>query len=152
MQDLIPYRSTKIKKRTMNNISPHITYDEATISDTALRHNINNTPSQYTLERMRAVAMACFEPLREWYGKPLKVNSFYRCPQLNALVKGSPTSQHVKGEAIDITAGSREENKKLFEWAKHNLKFDQLINEYNYSWVHISFRIGDNRNETLIIT
>lgn len=135
----------------MNNISEHITYEEATVSDTGLRHGIVNTPDAGTIERMKAVAIACFEPLRAWYGKPLKVNSFYRCKDLNAILKGSPTSQHCKGEAIDITAGSKEENKKLYEWAKHNLKFDQLINEYDYSWVHISFRIGDNRNQTLAI-
>lgn len=136
----------------MEKISEHISYDEATISPTGLRLGIDNTPSFEDLERMKTVANACFEPLRGWYGKPIKVNSFYRCEMLNKVVKGSPTSQHRSGEAIDISAGSKEENKKLFDWCKANLVFDQLINEYNYSWVHISFRKGNNRNQTLIIT
>jgi hypothetical protein len=132
-------------------ISKHISYDEATISPTALRLGIDNTPPDNILEAMKAVSESCFEPIREWYGKPIKVNSFYRCPELNKAVKGSATSQHVKGEAIDITAGSRDENKKIYEWAKANLIFDQLINEYNFSWVHISFKKGNNRNQTLVI-
>lgn len=135
----------------MSNISEHISYSEATLSPTALRFRIDNTPDAETFERMKAVANACFEPLRKWYGKPLKVNSFYRCDALNKKVKGSKTSQHVKGEAIDITAGSKEENKELFDWIKDNLVFDQLINEYDYSWVHVSFSLGNNRKQILIV-
>jgi len=133
-------------------ISKHISVEEATISNTALRLGIDNTPPSDVLEAMKAVSDHCFEPLREWYNKPLKVNSFYRCPALNKAVGGSATSQHVKGEAIDISAGSKEENKKLYEWAKANLIFDQLINEYDFTWVHISFKMkGGNRNQTLAI-
>lgn len=133
----------------MNNISEHITYKEATYSPTAIRNGIENTPNPETLERMKIVAVACFEPLRRWYGKPIKINSFFRCDALNRLVGGSKTSGHVKGDSIDIDAGSVEENKKIFDWAKANLKYDQLINEFDYSWIHISFRLGDNRNESL---
>lgn len=136
----------------MKNISEHISYEEATLSPTALRHSITNEPTPEIILSMEMVAQACFEPMREWYGKPLRVNSFYRCTLLNTLVLGSKTSQHVKGEAIDISAGSKEENKKLFAWAKENLKFDQLINEYDYSWVHVSFKLGQNRNQTITIT
>jgi len=100
---------------------------------------------------MKLVAEKCFEPLREWYGKPIRVNSFFRCEKLNTLVKGSKTSQHVEGKAIDMDAGSKEENKKLFEWCKANLVFDQLINEYDYSWVHISYNASKNRNQILIV-
>jgi len=133
------------------NISKHITFDEATQSPTALRNGITNEPTSEILNNMQRVANACFEPLRVWYGKPIKINSFFRCTLLNEKVGGSKTSQHVKGEAIDISAGSKEENKKLFDWCKANLKFDQLINEYNYSWIHISFSINGNRNQTLVI-
>jgi len=135
----------------MENISKHITYDEATISPTSLRFGIQNTPTDAQLFAMRMVAEACFEPLRKWYGKPIKVNSFFRCTLLNEKVGGAKNSQHAKGEAIDMSAGSKEENKKLFDWCKANLKYDQLINEYDYSWVHISFRQLDNRNQTLTI-
>ena len=135
----------------MNNISEHISYNEATQSPTALRFGIENTPTEHQLFAMRIVANACFEPLRDWYNKPIKINSFFRCTLLNQKVGGSSISQHCKGEAIDLSAGSKEENKKLFDWCKANLVWDQLINEYDYSWVHISFRQGQNRNMALVI-
>jgi zinc D-Ala-D-Ala carboxypeptidase len=130
-------------------ISKHITLSEATNSPTALRLKIKNEPNPTQLEAMKVVANMLFEPLREWYGKPIKINSFFRCEELNKSVGGSKTSQHCKGEAIDMSAGSKEENKKLFDWCKANLIFDQLINEYDYTWVHISYKVGMNRNQTL---
>ena len=132
-------------------ISKHISLEEATKSPTAIRNGIKNIPNEEQLNNMKIVAEACFEPLRAWYGKPIKVNSFFRNDELNKLVKGSKTSEHVKGKAIDMDAGSKEENKKIFEWCKANLKFNQLINEYDYSWVHISFDLGHNKNQTLVI-
>lgn len=132
-------------------ISEHITFEEATLSPTALRLGIDNKPNNLQLANMELVAEMCFEPLRNWYNKPIKVNSFFRCDALNKAVKGSKSSQHCTGEAIDITAGSKEENKKLFDWCKVNLQFDQLINEYDYSWVHISYKLTGNRNMVLII-
>lgn len=139
----------------MENISKHITYNEATISPTSLRFGIENTPTDKQLEAMKKVASVCFEPLREWYGKPIKINSFFRCTLLNEKVGGAKNSQHAKGEAIDISAGSKEENKKLFDWCKANLVWDQLIWEYGNDvgpdWVHISFRQGENRNKVIRI-
>lgn len=132
-------------------ISKHITFGEATTSPTALRLKIINEPNQSQLLCMQLVATMCFEPLREWYDKPIKVNSFYRCDALNKAVGGAINSQHCKGEAIDMSAGSKAENKKLFDWCKANLIFDQLINEYDYSWVHISYKMGMNRNQTLTV-
>lgn len=132
-------------------ISKHITLREATYSPTALRLGISNQPDEIVLKNMKLVAEKCFEPLREWYGKPIKINSFYRCNSLNNAVKGSPTSEHVKGMAIDMDAGSKEENKKLFEWCKKNLTFTQLINEYDFSWVHISYNENKLKNEILKI-
>ncbi len=137
---------------THKNISLHITFDEATKSPTALRHGIENFPNNIQFMNMQTVAEKCFEPLRIWYNKPIKVNSFFRCPALNDKVGGSKTSQHVEGKAIDMDAGSIEENKKLFNWCKKNLNFDQLINEYNFSWVHISYVSAEkNRKQTLEI-
>ena len=135
----------------MENISKHISFIEATQSPTAVKLGINNNPDKAQLEAMQLVAEKCFEPLRLWYGKPIKVNSFFRSDLLNRAVKGSLTSQHKKGEAIDLDAGSKEENKKLFDWIKANLDFDQLLNEYNYSWVHISYSKNKNRKQVLII-
>ena len=135
----------------MKNISKHISFAEATQSPTAAKLGINNNPDKAQLEAMKLVAEKCFEPLRTWYNKPIKVNSFFRSDLLNRAVKGSLTSQHKKGEAIDLDAGSKEENKKLFDWIKANLDFDQLLNEYNYSWVHISYSKTKNRKQILII-
>jgi hypothetical protein len=133
-------------------ISKHISIEEATLSPTGLRLGIDNTPNEDVLINMKLVAERCFEPIRNWYGRPIKVNSFYRCEALNKAVKGSATSQHVQGKAIDISTGTKAGNKLIYEWAKNNLIFDQLINEYDYAWVHISYNKNNNRNQTLIIT
>ena len=136
----------------MENISKHITFKEATFSATAQRLGLKNEPTDQHLKAMKLVAEKCFEPLREWYGKPLKINSFYRGKDLNRAVKGSLSSQHCKGEAIDIDAGSAIENKKIHDWIKNNLDFDQIINEYNYSWVHVSYTDKKpNRKQCLVI-
>ena len=90
------------------------------------------------------------DPLREWWGKPLIVSSGYRCPELNAAVKGSRTSQHMSGQAADIDTGDRQQNKLLFEYIKKNLPYDQLIDESNFAWVHVSYRAdGNNRKQVL---
>jgi zinc D-Ala-D-Ala carboxypeptidase len=134
-----------------SNISKHITYKEATFSSKAVANGIENIPDANHLIAMKLVAEKCFEPLREWYGKPIRINSFYRNPATNREVKGSSTSDHMKGCAIDLTAGSIGENRKLFEWAKANLKFTQLINEYNFSWIHISYVETNLKNQILVI-
>lgn len=131
------------------NISEHISYLEATNSPTALKLGINNNPDEATLERMKLVAKECFEKVRAFYGKPIKVNSFYRSPELNKAVKGSKTSQHVKGEAIDLSAGSKEQNKILFDWMRLNLDYDQLIWENGGVWIHVSYKSKGNRKQVL---
>lgn len=128
------------------NISKNISYKEATHSNTAKARKIDNTPDADTLVRMKLVAEKCFQPVREWYGRPINVNSFYRSPKLNWAIGGAKSSQHMKGEAIDISAGSSIENEKLFNWLKDNVEFDQLINEYGFRWIHISYKINGNRN------
>lgn len=135
----------------MEKISEHVSYEEAIKSQTGVRKGIINIPTAFEINNMEIVAHACFEPLRSWWGKPLVVSSFFRCKELNAAIGGVPTSQHCQGKAIDIDTGSKEDNEKLFEYAKSNLKFDQLINEYDFSWVHISYDMGHNRNQVLII-
>lgn len=139
----------------ITKISAHITFEEATVSPTALRLGINNEPNEAELTAMRLVAELCFEPLRKWYGKPIKVNSFFRCSELNTAVKGAKNSQHTLGEAIDLTGGSKEENKKLFDWAKDNLDYDQLLWEFGDDtgpdWVHISYKRFGNRKQVLRI-
>jgi hypothetical protein len=136
----------------MTLISKHITLNEAILSPTAIRAKLNNTPNEIELEAMKHVANNLFEPLRVWYGNPIKINSFFRNNALNSLVKGSKTSQHKKGEAIDITAGNKIENKKLFDWlTTSGIEFDQVINEYDFTWVHISLKKSGNRKQILVI-
>jgi hypothetical protein len=124
-------------------ISEHITYNEATLSPTSLRLGINNKPTDQELKNMHMVAEKCFEPLRKWYGKPIKVNSFFRCKALNDAVGSKDTSYHRLGMAIDMTAGSKEENKKLYNYIKDNLEFSELIWEYGNDvgpdWVHVAY-------------
>lgn len=120
-------------------MSKHISYEEAVVSPTALRLKINNTPTPLELKSMQLVAEKCFEPLRVWYNKPIKINSFFRCKLLNDAVGSKDSSYHRLGMAIDMTAGSKEENEKLFNWCRDNLKFTELINEYNFTWVHIAY-------------
>jgi zinc D-Ala-D-Ala carboxypeptidase len=139
----------------MQMISKHITVKEATQSATATRLKINNTPSAEVLANMKLVAEKCFEPLRDWYGKPITINSFYRSPALNKAVKGAKNSDHVKGMAIDLDAGSNSENLKLFNWLKDNVEYKQLIHEYGDKsgpeWVHISYDSKDLRTQLLYI-
>jgi hypothetical protein len=122
-----------------NKISKHISHDEATVSPTALRLGIKNEPNEAELSAMKLVAELCFEPLRNWYGKPIKINSFFRCKALNDAVGSKDTSYHRLGSAIDMSAGSKEENEKLFNYIKDNLEFTELINEYDFSWVHVAY-------------
>lgn len=127
----------------------YFTIEELTRSDTAEEHGIDNTPTKEAKEKLVALIENVLDPLREMYGGPITVNSGYRSPSLNKAVKGASTSQHVKGEAADITVGSKEGNKKLFELIRDNLPFDQIINEYDYSWVHVSYKSSGNRKEVL---
>lgn len=129
----------------------HFTIEEMTESSTAKAKDIDNTPSQEILAKLQKLIEAILDPLREWYGKPIRVNSGYRCEALNEAIGGSKTSQHCLGEAADITAGSKEENKKLFEYIKDNLLFDQLINESDFSWIHVSYREGRLRKQVLAL-
>jgi uncharacterized protein YcbK (DUF882 family) len=123
---------------------------ELTKSATAQRKGIDNSPSKEVERSLTALVEKVLDPLREAYGKPIIVTSGYRCPKLNAIVGSTPSSQHVKGEAADIKSvqDTPEENKKLFDLiVKMKLPFDQLINEHNYDWVHVSFGARHRRQK-----
>ena len=126
----------------------YFTMKELTKSSTADKLGIDNTP---TTEASVALSNLVLDPLREMYGKAITVNSGYRCPKLNAAVGGAKNSQHMRGNAADITAGNKEENKKLFELIRDNLPFDQLLNESNYSWVHVSY-VSTSKNRKQILS
>lgn len=118
----------------------YFTIKELCDSDKAKEHKINNTPNSIIIRHLNLLVYFILDPLREKYGKPITVSSGYRCSELNELIGGAKNSQHKKGLAADITAGSISENKKLFDLIiKLNLPFDQLINENNYKWVHVSY-------------
>lgn len=127
----------------------YFTIEEMTKSSTATTKGIDNTPSEEGVLKLQKLIEAVLDPLREWYGKPIKVNSGYRCEALNKAIGGAKSSQHMLGEAADITVGSKEENEKLFDYIKDNLEFDQLINESDFSWVHVSYREGRLRKQVL---
>jgi zinc D-Ala-D-Ala carboxypeptidase len=90
-------------------------------------------------------------PLRDWFRKPIHINSGYRSPDHNKAIGGVPTSSHIKGEAADIDAGSKDENKKLFGYIVKNLAFDQCICEKDYEWIHVSYKDGENRRQVLYL-
>ena len=136
-------------------ISKHISYKEGVHSNTAIRRGIDNTPTDDQLYFMEIVAEEVFEPLREWVGGPIKINSFYRCPELNTAIGGSATSQHCKGQAMDIddTFG-KATNAEMYNFIKEHLDFDQMIWEFgdddNPAWVHVSYVSPEkNRNRCL---
>ena len=137
------------------SISKHISYKEGVYSRTAMRRGIKNNPNAEQMENMVAIAEEVFEPLRMWVGGPIKINSFFRSPELNKAIGGSGKSQHCHGQAIDLddTFG-RATNAEMFEFIKKNLDFDQIIWEFgdddNPDWVHVSYVSPDqNRNRCL---
>lgn len=137
-------------------ISKYVSYKEATRSQAAVRLKIDNTPNVEQLEAMKYVATEVFDKVRENFGVPLFVSSFFRSPIINHKVGGSASSQHCKGEAIDIDAdGSGVTNMQVFNYIKENLVFDQLIFEYgtdeNPAWVHVSRKKEGNRMQILRI-
>lgn len=123
------------------------TKSELTRSDTARILKIDNTPTPEASAALDALMWNVLDPIRRIWGKPIIVNSGYRCPKLNATIGGSATSQHMKGEAADITAGDPTKNKELFDMiAQSAIPFDQLIDEKNYRWIHVSYRPNGRRN------
>ena len=131
----------------------HFTLKELIKSDTAIRKGIKNIPNRQEEQNLNALVDKILDPLREAYKKPIIVTSGFRCEELNRLVGGSKTSQHRTGQAVDIRTipDTPEENKKLYDLIiKLNLPFDQLINEYNFDWVHVSFS-EKNRKQILKI-
>ena len=136
----------------MNKISKHISYKEATRSATALRLGIENVPNEYELQNMEMVAKKVFEPLREAIDAPIKINSFYRCEELNKAIGGSTKSQHCQGRAIDIDdIYGHVSNAFMYYYIKDNLDFDQLIWEFGTDdspdWVHVSYVDADSNRK-----
>ena len=137
------------------SISKHISYKEGVYSRTATRRGIKNNPNAEQMKNMIALAEEIFEPLRMWVNGPIKINSFFRSPELNKAIGGSSKSQHCHGQAIDIddTFG-KATNAEMYEFIKKHLDFDQMIWEFgdenNPDWVHVSYVSEEqNRNRCL---
>ena len=153
----------------MNKISNHISYKEGVYSNTATRRGIDNTPNEEQLNNMKLIAEEVFEPLRAYVGGPIKINSFFRSPELNTAIGGSSKSQHCHGQAIDLddtfenklvyirkgkSVISRITNAEMYEFIKKHLDFDQIIWEFgddeNPAWIHVSYiSPKENRNRCL---
>ena len=137
----------------MKKISKHISYKEATNSETAKRKQIANKPKAEHIENMELLAEKVFEPLREWVEAPIQVNSMFRSKELNSVLKGSLNSSHLTGNAMDITSMGGKTNLEMFHYIKDNLDFDQLIWEFGAEpkWLHVSYvNEKDNRKQVLV--
>jgi|TARA_R110000823_G_scaffold234843_1_gene361044 hypothetical protein len=142
----------------MKRISKHISYKEATYSNYAKKYKIANKPNEEHIDSMELLAEKIFEPLREWVGCPIRVNSMFRSEKLNSALKGSKTSSHMKGQAMDITSmacgkDDCKSNLDMFHYIKDNLDFDQLIWEFGSEpkWLHVSYNSEkDNRKQVLV--
>lgn len=136
------------------NLSPNFTLQELTKSETALRHNLPNDPTPEVVANLTVLCEKVLQPVREHYGKGVKVNSGYRAPEVNAAVGGSKTSDHCKGQAADIEIPGVP-NHELAEWIEKNLSFTQLILEFytrgipDSGWVHVSYDPANLKKQSM---
>jgi zinc D-Ala-D-Ala carboxypeptidase len=134
-------------------LSEHLDLSEVTRSNEAKRKGISNMPTPEHIENFKKLAENIFEPIRKHFGVPILISSGYRSKELNKAIGGATTSQHLLGQAIDIDmdgSSSGVTNKMVFDYIKANLNFDQLINEFDYSWVHVSYNpTGKQRKQIL---
>ena len=127
-------------------ITKNFTLTELTRTNTG----ITNNPNSKEVTALIRLCGKLLQPLRELHGGPIDVNSGCRSYAVNRAVGGARNSQHMRGEAADITVHCKEGNKRLFELIRDNLSFDQLIDERDYSWIHVSYRsVERNRNQVL---
>jgi hypothetical protein len=139
------------------NLTANFTLAEMTKSETALRHDMDNTPGEKEIGNLKLLCEKVLQPVRDHYGKGVKVNSGFRHPDVNAKVGGSKTSDHCLGQASDIEIPGVP-NAELAEWIKDNLEFRQLILEFytpgipDSGWVHVSYVEGDNKKQVMTAT
>lgn len=132
-------------------LSKNFTLKEITRSNTAKRLGIKNDPTKQHLQNIQSLVTNVLQPLRSGVG-PVRISSGYRNPQLNRAIGGSVKSQHCKGQASDIQyfEEGQMKNKVIYDWIIDNaIEFDQMINEFDFSWIHISFNKGKNRKQVL---
>jgi phosphoribosylaminoimidazole (AIR) synthetase len=132
-------------------LTAHFALSEFTRSESAKREGLDNTPTAEHLENLKTLCEKVLEPIRLKYGS-INISSGYRGKMLNHFIGGSVSSDHCMGRAADIDmddSGSGVTNKEIFDYIKDNLEIDQLINEFNYSWIHVGYRKGANRKQIL---
>ena len=133
-------------------LSKNLSLSEVIKSNTAIKNGIDNSPTLEHLQNLELIAEKIFQPVREHFGVSIGISSGYRSEALNKAIGGSKTSQHCKGEALDLDADmfGGLTNKEIFNYIVENLDYDQIINEYNYSWIHVSYKSSkENRNQVL---
>ena len=133
-------------------LSKNFSRAEIEHSNTAKRLGISNEMSEKHLENMQRLIDNLIQPLRDSIG-PIRISSGYRSPSLNRAINGSNKSQHTKGEALDLQFWKEGQmwNKEIYDWIiDSGLEFDQMINEFDYSWIHLSLRKKDNRKQVLL--
>tara|TARA_R110002020_G_scaffold53123_6_gene148997 strand:- start:14484 stop:14939 length:456 start_codon:yes stop_codon:yes gene_type:complete len=133
-------------------LSKNFTLRELTRSNTAVRLNISNEPTKKHLENMQRLILNIIQPMRDELG-PIRITSGYRSPSLNRAIGGSSKSQHCKGEALDLQFWEMGQmnNKAIYNWIlESDLEFDQMIDEFNFAWIHLSLKEKNNRKQVLL--
>ena len=132
-------------------LSKNFTLSEITKSNTAKRLGIENAPNKEHLKNMQVLIRDLIQPMRDALG-PIRISSGYRSPALNRAIGGSSKSQHCKGQALDLQFWKEGEmcNQKIYDWVlKEGIEFDQMINEFDFAWIHISLKEKGNRKQVL---
>ena len=131
----------------------HFCMREFVRSATADKLGIDNTPDEDIMRRLEKLVDNTLDPLREVYGRPINVNSGYRCPELNKAVGGALSSGHMRGVAADITTGTKQGNKRLWDIiVKRNIPFTKMIDEQGFSWIHISYDADNVKRQKMRAT
>ncbi|MAO21261.1 MAG: peptidase M15 [Phycisphaerae bacterium] len=133
-------------------LSKNFVLSEITRSNTAKRLGISNEPKKEHLKNLQRIITDIIQPMRDALG-PIRISSGYRSPSLNRAISGSNKSQHTKGQALDLQFWKEGKmcNKEVYDWVLENdVEFDQMINEFDFSWVHLSLRESKNRKQVLI--
>lgn len=139
-----------------SNLTPNLSYAQAIYSNTAIRQNLSNEATKKHRKKLVVTSKNLWEPLYSKFGSKLQLTSMYRSKSVNNAIGGATDSQHAKGEAMDLTLGSYNENITLYNYIKDNLIFDQLLWENlkpenpdnGPYWIHVSYKDdGKNRGE-----
>jgi hypothetical protein len=132
-------------------LSKNFVLSELTKSNTAKRLGIKNEPTKEHMDNLQMLIRDLIQPIRDGIG-PVRVSSGYRNPELNRAIGGSRKSQHCKGEALDLQFWEMGQmnNKAIYDWVlESGIEFDQMINEFDFAWIHISLKGEDNRRQVL---